>query len=123
MGEKIKIMIVEDHPVNLKLAKDLLEMEGFEVVSCADAESALERLKNVRPHMILMDVGLPGMDGLELTRILKAGGQTKDIKIIAVTAFAMKTDKDKVAEAGCDGYITKPINTRTFAGQILEMLK
>ena len=123
MNRKIRIMIVEDHPVNLKLARDLLEMDGFEVLSCADAESALECLKSVRPDMILMDVGLPGMDGLELTRILKAGEQTKDIKIIAVTAFAMKTDKDKVMEAGCDDYITKPINTRKFTGQILEMLK
>ena len=116
-------MVVEDHPVNMKLVKDLLEMEGFEVVSCVDAESALECLKGVRPDMILMDVGLPGMDGLELARILKAGGQTKDIKIIAVTAFAMKTDKDKAMEAGCDGYIAKPINTRNFAGQIFELLK
>jgi len=123
MNRKIQIMVVEDHPVNMKLVKDLLEMEGFEVVSCVDAESALECLKGVRPDMILMDVGLPGMDGLELARILKAGGQTKDIKIIAVTAFAMKTDKDKVIEAGCDGYIAKPINTRNFAGQILELLK
>ena len=123
MNRKIQIMVVEDHPVNMKLVRDLLEMEGFEVVSCVDAESALECLKNVRPDMILMDVGLPGMDGLELTRILKTGARTKDIKIIAVTAFAMKTDKDKAMEAGCDGYIAKPINTRNFAGQIFELLK
>ncbi len=116
-------MVVEDHPVNMKLVRDLLEMEGFEVVSCADAESALERLKSIRPDMILMDVGLPGMDGLELTRLLKADEKTKHIKIIAVTAFAMKTDKDKVMEAGCDGYIAKPINTRNFATQIFELLK
>jgi len=123
MDGKTHIMVVEDHTVNLKLVRDLLEMDGFEVVSCIDAESALECLQTIRPDMILMDIGLPGMSGLELTRILKAEAQTKDIKIIAVTAFAMKTDKDKVMEAGCDGYITKPINTRTFTGQILDMLK
>jgi CheY-like chemotaxis protein len=73
--------------------------------------------------MILMDVGLPGMDGLELTRILKAGKKTGNIKIVAVTAFAMKTDKDKVMDAGCDGYITKPIDTRKFIEQIIQLLK
>jgi two-component system, cell cycle response regulator DivK len=123
MDRKIQIMIVEDHPVNLKLARDLLEMDGFDVCSCPDAESAQDALKTIQPDMILMDVALPGMDGLELTRILKADVKTKDIKIVALTAFAMKTDKDRVMEAGCDGYITKPINTRKFTEQILELLK
>jgi CheY-like chemotaxis protein len=122
MAQKIKIMIVEDHPVNLKLAKDLLEIEGFEVYPCADAESAQVALRNVQPDMILMDVALPGMDGLELTRILKARKQTKDITIIALTSFAMITDKERVMDAGCDGYITKPINTRKFSEQILDLL-
>ena len=116
-------MIVEDHPVNLKLAKDLLEMDGFEVISCTDAESAIALLKDLQPDMILMDVGLPCIDGLELTRILRADKKTTDIKIVAVTAFSMKSDKDKVLDAGCDGYISKPINTRTFATQIMEFLK
>ena len=122
MDKKIQIMIVEDHPINMKLACDLLEMDGFEVYPCIDAESAMESLKEVHPKLILMDVGLPGMDGLELTRILKANEQTKSIKIIALTAFSMKTDKDKVMEAGCDGYITKPINTRKFTKQIQELI-
>ena len=123
MDRKIQIMIVEDNPVNLKLVRDLLEMDGFEVFSCADAESAQECLETLHPDMILMDVGLPGMDGLELTRILKADKKTGNIKIVAVTAFAMKTDKDKVMDAGCDGYITKPIDTRKFTEQILQLLK
>lgn len=123
MDRKIKIMIVEDHPINLKLATDILEIDGFEVYQCIDAENAQESLQLVHPDMILMDVALPGMDGLELTRIIKADPKTKDIKIVALTAFAMKTDKDKVTEAGCDGYITKPINTRKFTEQILELLK
>lgn len=123
MDRKIKVMIVEDHPVNLKLARDILELDGFEVYACMDAESAQECLREVHPDMILMDVALPGLDGLELTRILKADEKTKDIKIVALTAFAMKTDKDRVMEAGCDGYITKPISTRKFTEQILELLK
>jgi CheY-like chemotaxis protein len=122
MHRKIKIMIVEDNPVNLKLAGDLLEMEDFEVSRCCDAEIALERLKVTTPDLILMDVALPGMDGLELTRILKADEKTKDIKIISLTAFATKSDQERVLEAGCDGYITKPIDTRKFKEQIMKHL-
>jgi len=123
MHEKIKVMIVEDNFLNRKLATDLLELEGYWILPCPDAESALEILKTDSPAIILMDVALPGMDGLELTRLLKAEPKTKDIKIIALTAFAMLPDKTRVMDAGCDGYITKPIDTRKFPGQILEYLK
>lgn len=116
-------MIVEDNPLNLKLAKDILELDGCEVFVCHDAEEAQDSLIHTMPDLILMDVALPGMDGLELTRILKGNNDTKKIIIVALTAFAMKTDKDKVAEAGCDGYITKPINTRQFTEQVLAFLK
>lgn len=112
------VMIVEDNPVNLKLASELLELEGFEVVPCQDAESAIGLLTSTKPQLILMDVALPGMDGLTLTRKLKSDPETKEIKIIALTAFAMKSDKAKTLAAGCDGYITKPIDTRKFADQI-----
>jgi CheY-like chemotaxis protein len=122
MDRKLKIMVVEDHPINLKLVTDLLEIDGFEVCPCCDAESALATLNEMRPDMILMDVALPGMDGLELTRVLKADARMNGIKIVALTAFAMTTDKDKVMQAGCDGYITKPIETRKFTSQILELL-
>lgn len=116
-------MIIEDHPVNLKLAIDILEIDGFEVFPFRDAESARGALHLINPNLILMDIALPGMDGLELTRVLKSDEKTKSIKIIALTAFAMKTDKDMMMEAGCDGYITKPINTRKFTEQILQILK
>ena len=122
MSDKLKIMVVEDNPINLKLVGDLLEIEGFEVQVCADAEIALEALKTIKPDLILMDVALPGMDGLELTRVLKADKKTKDIIIVALTAFAMKGDKEKVLGAGCNGYITKPIETRKFKEQILQYL-
>lgn len=123
MHDRFKILIVEDNPANLKLAKDLLEYDGFEVWSCVDAESAVETLATMHPDLILMDIALPGMDGLELTRILRAAPLTHSIKIIALTAFAMSADKERVFNAGCDGYITKPINTRTFSQQIREVLK
>lgn len=122
MTEKVRAMIVEDNPVNLKLASDLLEIEGFEVLRCTSAEDAAKVLKQDKPQFILMDVGLPGIDGLEFTRILKSDEHTRDIKIIAFTAFAMKGDEDKALEAGCDGYITKPIDTRLFKHQILNFL-
>lgn len=122
MEKKLIIMVVEDNPVNLKLVGDLLDIEGFEVYPCADAEIALEALKNVYPDLILMDVALPGMDGIELTRILKADEKTKDITIVALTAYAMKGDREKALAAGCTGYITKPIETRNFKQQILQYL-
>jgi CheY-like chemotaxis protein len=115
-------MIVDDNAINLKLASDLLEIEGFQVYRCVDAESALETLQKDHPDLILMDVALPGMDGLQLTRKLKSEERTKDIKIVALTAFAMKGDKGKVIQAGCDGYITKPIDTRRFKDQIAQYL-
>jgi CheY-like chemotaxis protein len=122
MANSITIMIVEDNPVNLKLVSGLLELEGFNVIRCSNAESARESLKQNHTDLILMDVALPGMDGLALTRILKADKKTKDIKIVVLTAFAMKGDKERVLEAGCDGYITKPIDTRKFKEQIMQYL-
>ena len=122
MEAKLKIMVVEDHQLNLKLVTDLLEIEGFEAVPCEDAESAIGELEKGLPDMILMDVALPGMDGLELTRILKADPKTKDIVIVALTAFAMKGDREKAMAAGCNGYITKPIETRKFKDQIMQYL-
>lgn len=118
-----RIMIVDDNPANLKLAGDLLEMEGFEVHRSMDAESALVEVSNFRPVLILMDVALPGMDGIQLTRKLKAERKTSKIKIVAFTAFAMKGDRERMLTAGFDGYITKPIDTREFKNQINYYLR
>lgn len=123
MKAKIKVMVVDDNPANLKLASDLLEMEGFEVQRCVDAETAIIALQQFHPDIILMDVALPGMDGLQLTRQLKEDERTKAIKIVALTAFAMKGDSEKILKAGCDGYITKPIDTRRFSEQVINCLK
>lgn len=109
-----RILVVDDNATNLKLVSDVLEFEGYDLTQAADAEEALSLIENSVPHLILMDIGLPGMDGLALTRVLKANERTKDICIVALTAFAMKGDEEKAREAGCDGYVTKPIDTRTL---------
>lgn len=117
-----RILIVDDNPINLKLAASVLECEGFEVDCAADAESALAALQRARPHLILMDIELPGMDGLTLTRKLKADDANKDLIIVALTAFAMKGDREKALAAGCDGYIAKPIDTLNLPQQVAEFL-
>lgn len=104
------VLIVDDNVANLKLVRVLLQGEGYEVRTAADAEEALRLLSEFRPRVILMDIQLPGMDGLELTRRLKSDDATKGIIILALTAYAMKGDEEKALEAGCDGYIAKPIN-------------
>ena len=105
------ILIVDDNVQNLKLARVILTNEGFDVQTAADAEEALALLRTSRPHLILMDLQLPGMDGLQLTRQLKGDGATRGIRIIALTAYAMKGDEEKAFAAGCDGYVSKPIDT------------
>ena len=117
------ILVVDDNPINLKLAADVLAAEGYEVERAADAEQALQTLGRRRPDLILMDVALPGMDGLALTRRLKADEATRRIRIVALTAFAMKGDDQKARDAGCDGYISKPIDTRKLPVQVAEYLK
>src|SRR5438067_6250954 len=98
------ILIVDDNETNLKLARILLQSEGYQVTSAVDAEDALRTLQERRPRLILMDIQLPGMDGLELTRRLKADPAMRGVIILAMTAYAMKGDEQKVLRAGCDGY-------------------
>lgn len=116
------ILIVDDNALNLKLARVLLMGAGYEVRTAADAEQALEVLKTFRPKLILMDIQLPGMDGLTLTRRLKSDPATKDIIVLALTAYAMKGDDEKALASGCAGYITKPLDTRTFAATVSQHL-
>jgi CheY-like chemotaxis protein len=106
-----RILIVDDTVQNLKLARVILANEGYDVWTAADAEEALALLRTSRPKVILMDLQLPGMDGLQLTRQLKADRATRGIRIIALTAYAMKGDEEKAFAAGCDGYVSKPIDT------------
>jgi two-component system cell cycle response regulator DivK len=117
------ILIVDDQLVNLKLAKVLLSSEGYEVRTAANAEEALAVLGEFRPRLILMDIQMPGMDGLALTRKLKADPQFSGIVILALTSYAMRGDEEKALASGCDGYIAKPIDTRRLPDVIASFLK
>ena len=116
------ILIVDDNPGNLKLVSYLLTNRGYEIRTALDATQVLQMLGTFHPRLILMDIQLPGMDGLELTRVLKSRAATRDILVVAVTAFAMKGDDQKALDAGCDGYITKPIDTRELPGMVAALL-
>ena len=116
------ILIVDDNPQNLKLAKVILAGEGYEVKTAIDAEEALRILELFTPRLILMDLQLPRMDGLELTRRLKADPAHHEIIIIALTAYAMKGDDRKAFAAGCDGYIAKPIDIDALPRVVAESL-
>lgn len=117
------VLIVDDNAINLKLAQIVLTTAGYEVRTAVDAASTLEALKTFKPKVILMDIQMPGMDGLTLTRRLKDDPATRDIVVIALTAYAMKGDDEKALASGCAGYITKPIDTRRLPGQIAEILQ
>ncbi|MCE9596769.1 MAG: response regulator [Spirochaetia bacterium] len=119
---KQKILVIDDNPINLKLACTVLAASGYSIVQALNAEEALQLTGIHSFDLILTDLELPGMDGLALSRILKSAPETCEIPIIAVTAFAMKGDEAKAIAAGCDGYITKPINTRTLTDQISAIL-
>jgi two-component system cell cycle response regulator len=116
------ILIVDDTPVNLKLTRMLLEHEGYEVRTAGTAEEALELLEAFHPRLVLADIQLPGMDGLEMTRRIKADPRNAGVVVVALTAYAMKGDEDKAVQAGCDGYITKPIDTRTLGAKLREYM-
>jgi two-component system cell cycle response regulator DivK len=112
------VLIVEDEPKNLKLVRDLLQRFGYETIEAADGEQGITLARTRQPDLILMDVMMPKMDGLEATRILKADAVTKDISIIALTSYAMKGDKEKALEAGCNGYIAKPVDIKELLSLI-----
>jgi CheY-like chemotaxis protein len=117
-----RILIVDDNATNLKLVAYLMKANGYAVDTALEAQAALAAIARNHPDVILMDIQLPGIDGLELTRRLKADPGTRDIVIIAVTAYAMKGDQDKALAAGCDDYITKPIDTRALPETIARHL-
>ena len=117
-----KILVIDDTPVNLKLTRILLVNEGYTVRTANDAEEALAILEQFHPDLMLVDIQLPGMDGLELTRRIKANPDTAGIVVVALTAFAMKGDEELAMAAGCDGYVTKPIDTRNLPVRLREYL-
>ena len=117
-----KILIVEDNPANMTLAVFLLESAGHTVLKAADAEAGLTLARDEQPDMILMDIQLPGMDGLAATALLKADEATRAIPVIALTALAMTGDEARIRAAGCDGYIAKPISYKSFLAMVAERL-
>jgi CheY-like chemotaxis protein len=116
------ILVVDDNPINLKLASEILLAGGYTVDGAVDAEHAQELLMTVVPDLVLMDIALPGMDGLALTRIIKADARLKAVPVVALTAYAMRGDDAKALDAGCDGYITKPIDTRALVERVSAII-
>ena len=117
-----KIMIVEDNELNMKLFNDLLQAQGYSTVQSSDGKDVINLARQSRPHLIIMDVQLPGVSGIELTRKLKADAELKTIPILAVTAFAMKGDQEKVMDSGCDDYLPKPISIPVFLETVAKYL-
>lgn len=117
-----KILVVEDNPANMKLAVFLLESAGHTVLSATNAEAGLTLARNERPNLILMDIQLPGMDGLEAIVLLKRDDATRAIPVIALTALAMKGDEERMLAAGCDGYIAKPLRYQEFLATVAAQL-
>ena len=121
MGAKT-ILVIEDNELNMKLLKGLLKMGKYNMLEANDAESGIKMACEQRPDLILMDIQLPGMDGLTATKKLKSDHSLKDTPIVALTSYAMHGDEEKAKNAGCNGYITKPIDTRDFLAKIKKYL-
>jgi two-component system, cell cycle response regulator DivK len=117
-----RIMIVDDNALNLEMASFLLKADGWEVLECRSAPEALAAIPHFAPQVVLMDIQMPGLDGLEATRRIKAADATRSLCVLAFTAYAMKGDEARMRAAGCDGYISKPIEVATFAAQVRGFL-
>jgi two-component system, cell cycle response regulator DivK len=118
-----RILVIEDNATNMRLSAFLLESKGHVVLSAADAETGLTMARAEQPDLVLMDIQLPGMDGLEATALLKGDATTRTIPVVALTALAMKGDEERIRAAGCDGYIAKPIAYRNFLSVVNAHLK
>jgi len=116
------ILVVEDNPANMKLAVFLLQNAGYTVISAVDAEAGLALAREQRPDLILMDIQLPGMDGLAAIELLKRGEETRSIPVIALTALAMKGDEERIRDAGCDAYIAKPMRYQEVLATVAAQL-
>jgi CheY-like chemotaxis protein len=119
----MEVLVVDDRVINLRLIRAVLENRGFTVRGAGSAEEGLAMVRQRPPDVILMDISLPGMSGLEATRILKAEPSTRGIPVVGLSAHAMKGDAEKALAAGCDGYVTKPIDTRTLASYLTELVE
>ena len=122
MTRPLQILVVEDNPLNRELTEAILERAGYAVDAVGDAETALAAAGRAQPDLVLMDIELPGMDGLEATRRLKADPTTREIPVLALTAYAMAGDEARARAAGCDGYLTKPIHRPTLLDAVAHAL-
>jgi len=121
---KVKtILVIEDNKLNMKLVNGLITIGKYRMLEAVDAESGIQLIREQRPDLVLMDIQLPGMDGLSATKVIKEDPDLKDIPIVALTSFAMQGDEEKALAAGCTGYITKPIDTRKFLETVSQYLK
>ena len=116
------ILIVEDNALNMKLLNDILEVHGYETLQTGDGLAAVELARERRPDLILLDIQLPDVSGLDVTRLLREEEETRHIPIIAVTAFAMEGDRERVLASGCDAYVSKPIDVHDFLRTVAEYL-
>ena len=119
MDTKI-ILIIEDNELNMKLVRSLLQLEKYQIIEAENAEKGIQLARDHQPDLILMDIQLPGMDGLRATELISNDENLKDIPILAMTSYAMEGDEEKALAVGCVGYITKPIDTRSFSKTIAE---
>ena len=117
------ILVVDDNPLNIKMVRMLLVREGYDVSTATSADEALSVLQRVRPQLILMDIQMPGMDGLELTKRLKSDPDTSNIIVVALTAHAMKGEKEKILDGGCDDYVSKPFDIHALLAVIAKHLR
>jgi CheY-like chemotaxis protein len=118
-----RVLVVDDNTLNLELARFVLQASDITVDCASDANQAVDQITAFEPDLILLDIQMPGMDGLELTRLLKVAPATRHIVVVAFTAYAMNGDQAKMQDAGCDGYIAKPIDVATFASSVLSFLE
>jgi len=122
MGDK-SILVIEDNELNMKLVRGLLQINGYNILEATDAEIGIDIAREHHPDLILMDIQLTGMDGLSATKIIKGDPSLKDIPVVALTSYAMQGDKERALEAGCAGYIAKPIDTREFLETVSQYPK
>ena len=115
------VLVIEDNEINMKLVTAILSREGYRVVGTESAEKGLLLTQSEKPHIVLMDIKLPGMDGLEATRLIKSDPDTAGIPVVALTAHAMESDTERARNAGCDAVITKPIELKTFIAMVRSL--
>ena len=121
-AEKKTVLVVEDNELNMRLFCDLLDAFGFQTLQCRDGAKAVELTRKHKPDLIIMDIQLPEVSGLDITRWIKDDESIRDIPVLAVTAFAMRADEQRVREAGCEGYLSKPIQMRSFLSTVQDLV-